>query len=160
MLTAERLRELLSYDQETGVFTWRVQTNNRVKVGMVAGSLNGQGYVQLRVDGIRYAAHRLAWLYVHGEWPKHQIDHINGSKADNRIANLRDGTQSLNQQNRRTALSTNKTGFLGVASFKGKFRALIYVKGKHVELGSFETPERAHAVYIEAKRKYHEGCTL
>ena len=92
-LTAERLREVLDYDPDTGVFTRKVRTASSVKVGDVAGSLNGKGYIRIRVDGRLYFAHRLAWLYVHGEWPVDQVDHINGIKNDNRIVEPARGDQ-------------------------------------------------------------------
>ena len=115
-LTAERLREVLDYGPDTGVFTWKIRTNSRVKVGDVAGALRPDGYIQISIDGRLHRAHRLAWLYVTGESPPDQIDHINGVRDDNRIANLRLATSAENKQNLRRAKSRNKTGFLGVCT--------------------------------------------
>src|SRR4029450_2313606 len=112
-LTAERLRELLDYDPETGDFTWKV--NRRcVRSGSVAGNVNCvDGYCYIGVDARRYHAHRLAWLYIKGAWPNDQIDHINGNKADNRFANLRQATHSQNQANG-GRYSNNASGYNGV----------------------------------------------
>ena len=88
-LTAARLRELLQYDPETGVFTRLVKTSNGIKVGDVAGTADARGYILIRVDGWLHLAHRLAWLHMTCEWPKGMIDHINGVRDDNRWSNLR-----------------------------------------------------------------------
>jgi hypothetical protein len=102
MLTAERLRELLDYDPETGRFIWRKDhpTAKHIKAGSVAGTKNGRGYWVIGVAGAKYVAHRLAWLYVTGEWPAHLVDHENGDRLDNRFANLREATDSQNNFNR------------------------------------------------------------
>lgn len=95
-----RLQELLEYAPETGAFRWRVNRTS-VRAGTVAGRLDSKGYRQISVDGQRYAAHRLAWLYVNGEWPMHEVDHVNGIRDDNRIANLRDVARIINMRNKR-----------------------------------------------------------
>jgi len=99
MLTTDRLRELLDYDTETGLFRWKTPTNNRITVGSLAGQNHPKGYTRIGVDGAKYLAHRLAWLYVHGVWPINQIDHINRMKTDNRINNLRDVIDGINKRN-------------------------------------------------------------
>jgi hypothetical protein len=81
-LTAERLREVLNYNPGTGVFTWRVQTGRRAPVGAIAGCITWYGYIAIKIDCCRHLAHRLAWFYVTGAWPKDQIDHINGNRSD------------------------------------------------------------------------------
>lgn len=167
-LTAERLRELLHYDPETGVFTWRVRRGMAV-AGSVAGNLNRNGYVNIFVDGRQYKAHRLAWLFVYGEFPSADIDHINGVRNDNRIFNLRDVTTSVNMMNQRRARSDNKLGLLGVHvrtpekphyKISKPYRAIIYVSGKSVSVGDFATAEEAHAAYLEAKRRLHPTSEL
>jgi hypothetical protein len=160
MLTAERLREALTYDSVTGVFTWIKPPSWRVKIGDVAGSLASIGYVYIKLDNYKYLAHRLAWFYVHGIWPVDQIDHINGDRANNKIINLRSVSRSVNLQNQRQARSHNSTGFLGVSPHRKKFAARIGVDGKYTYLGSFNTPELAHAAYVDAKRALHPGNTL
>lgn len=162
LLTADRVRELFHYDPLTGVFTRLRRTSNNVKHGEVAGSLNGKGYLQIRVDGRVYYAHRLAWLYFHGVWPTDQIDHRNNVKHDNRICNLRESTNSQNQQNRQRARSDNKSGFLGARWYAplDKWRASIGINGKNIHLGYFPTAELANAAYVTAKRERHPMGTL
>lgn len=162
MLTQERLKELLHYDPETGVFT-RLYGNECWK-GKAAGGKDEKGYVRVRLYGAKYRAHRLAWLYMTGSWPKNQIDHINRIKHDNRIDNLRDVNNSQNKQNNFKARSDNKSGFLGVCSHQKKmgmrYNAVITSNGVSTNLGWYGTPEEAHQAYLEAKIKHHEGCTI
>ena len=161
LVTADRLRELLSYDAETGVFVWLVDKSNRVRAGMKLGVRRGDGYVVCKVDGRRYYVHRLAWFYVHGQWPCDTIDHINGNPSDNRIANLRDVTRSVNAQNLQRAPRSNKaSGLLGVGAKGNRWQAHIKVGGKAKHLGMFAASEDAHAAYVEAKRRLHPGCQL
>lgn len=151
-LTRERLLEVLEYNQETGVFVRRISTNNNSKVGDVAGSHDTQGRIQIRIDGKFYSAHRLAWFYVHGEWPPQQIDHINMVRDDNRIANLRLANNAQNKAN--AALRPdNRSGFKGVTNKDGRYRARIRIEGRLHSLGYFATPEEAHEAYKRAARK-------
>lgn len=161
MLTQERLKEVLDYDPGTGLFRWRSYRCGRALAGAVCGTDNGKGYLTIHIDLVHYKAHRLAWLYVHGVWPEDRIDHINGIKGDNRLANLREANKFTNSQNQRRAQSHNKCGYLGVHQRdNGRFRASIRVNSKLLSLGTFDTPEHAHKAYVEAKRRLHEGCTL
>ena len=159
-LTVARLKELLSYDETTGVFFWKVRTNRLAVPGSVAGRTNSLGRIQIGIDGKRYLAHRLAWLYVTGEMPAHDIDHVDNDHANNRFENLRLDPQKSNQQNQRKPHSNNKSGFLGVSPHGNKWAATISTKGKRVHLGLFSSPEVAHAAYVDAKRKQHEFNTL
>ncbi len=162
-LTANRLREVLSFDSSTGAMCWsKPPSPSRVKPGQVAGSVAKSGYLTIRIDRTLYLAHRLAWLYVHGEWPTQKIDHINGDKHDNRIANLRLATDRVNAQNVRKPQANNTSGFLGVTfcRWTNRWLAQIQTGGKHHNLGRFDTPELAHAAYLQAKRRLHEGSTL
>lgn len=144
---------------ETGIFT-RLRSQGPQKGGTRAGSMMRCGYEIIAIDRLKYVAHRLAWFYVHGKWPPHEIDHINGDRADNRIVNLRQATTSQNLQNQRKAQVTSKTGLLGV-SYNGsphrerRWFARICVNQKTKVIGYFHTPEEAHAAYLEAKRKVH-----
>ena len=157
---AARLRELLSYDPTTGVFTNRITRGPRATIGAVAGSPHSDGYLTIMLDGQNHLAHRLAWLYVYGEWPEGQIDHINRTKSNNWIGNLRDVARSKNQQNKVKASRNNKTGFLGVTAFKNSFRATIKVDGKRIHCGLHPTPELASEAYKRAKQKHHPMAVL
>jgi len=161
-LTVRRLKQVLHYTPSTGQFVWK-QKRGRQAAGSTAGSSKGSGgYVRLMVDGTLYLAHRLIFFYVEGRFPKHDVDHINGNRADNRYKNLRHATRSANNQNRRTPHTRNKAGYLGV-SFDprdGRYYARIFFNGKQNSLGGFSTPEEAHAAYTHAKRLFHPGCTI
>jgi hypothetical protein len=111
------------------------------------------GYVCIRIDNILYTAHRLAWLYVHGNWPAHQLDHINKNRSDNRLCNLREATNAENAQNRKR--SDNKTGYTGVNQENNKWKAEIKLNYKTIRLGLFETPEEAYSAYLSAKHGLH-----
>ncbi len=154
-LTAEQLRSILDYDQETGIFTWKVRAANRVKAGDAAGSLGGDGYLQISVQSRRYQAHRLAWLHFHGVWPEDQLDHINRNKTDNRLVNLRDVTQKQNMQNR-SKPSNNTSGHPGVSWNKrlSKWQAKIEHNRKQIHLGYFSILEEAVAARKAAEKLY------
>lgn len=160
-LTAARLRELLHYDPETGVFTWRVFRCGRAMPGAVAGRKSG-GYWCINIDGKTFKASRLAWLYVTGEYPTNVVDHRDTDRLNNRWANLRDIPQPHNLQNQRQAQSDNILGVLGVTRHakNNKFQARITLNSKTRSLGYFHTAELAHAAYLEAKRRLHAGCTI
>lgn len=160
-ITQARLKELLHYDLDTGVFTWLRPLSNRVRSGDKAGQPGADGYWRINVAGQSYLAHRLAWLYVTGRWPVQQIDHKNNIRNDNRFSNLRDVSPSMNLENQQKPRSNNSTGFLGVShGKKGRFRAIIKADGRYVALGTYDTPEEAHAVYLAAKRASHPGSML
>jgi hypothetical protein len=155
-VTAERLRELLHYNPETGVFT-RVARVRGARIGDAAGSVKANGYIRIRIDRGLYFAHRLAWLYMTGEWPDHHLDHRDGDRANNRFDNLRAATPAENHQNRAMP-KTNTSGFVG-AHFDRKRRrwsGKIRVSGRLVHLGFFDTPEAAHAAYLSAKARFHK----
>lgn len=156
-LTAARLRELLNYDPETGLLTWIRSGQGVAYPGKVAGRFRPDGYVNIGIDKQLHQAHRLAWLYMTGEHPKHCIDHIDGNPANNRWANLRDVTHSVNHQNRRPG-GNNTTGYLGITRSGKKWSAKIVTNGKITYLGAHATPEEAHAAYMAAKRIQHEAC--
>lgn len=154
-LTAEQLREILHYDPDTGVFTRRVSTARNVKAGDVAGYSNGDGYRYISVQNRLYKAHRLAWLYHYGNWPKDQIDHINRNRSDNRISNLRDVTNKQNHQNRSKS-SNNTSGHPGVSwhKQKSKWVARITHNQKLIHLGYFSILEDAVAARKAAEKLY------
>jgi len=156
MITQEQLKQVLHYDQETGFFTWRSFRNGRAVAGSLAGSL-ANGYLQIRLFGKSYLAHRLAWLYVHSKWPVGSLDHIDTDGFNNRISNLREATDSENGQNRQRPQVNNESGFLGVFQLKGRknWRAQIRINRRQIYLGVFKTATEAHEAYVAAKRELH-----
>lgn len=155
-LTASRLRELLNYESETGQFRWKIKPNRSTVRGSIAGGRHSLGYGSISIDDRDYLAHRLAWLYVHGRWPKHQIDHINGDRSDNRLENLREADNSENNRNRGVQ-KNNKSGFKGVGFHKQtqKWRAKIKLHGKNYHLGLFDEVEDAARAYSAAAERLH-----
>jgi hypothetical protein len=153
-LTHSGLVKLLNYDPGTGLFTWRVAVGTRARPGDFAGHLKSDGYWVIKIGGVGYRAHRLAWLFMVGEWPEHVVDHINGSTADNRWENLRACTQGENVRNQCRARD-NSSGFKGVSYCRGKWQAQIMAGGKQHYLGLFDSPEIAHAAYVAASGRLH-----
>lgn len=154
-LTAARLREALSYDPDTGIFRWAI-ARRRIVIGAIAGNLNDQGYRTICVDGKTYKAHRLAWLYVHGEWPAFQLDHRYGIRDDNRISELREATHAQNQQNR--GLNRNNTSRHPGVSWdaeRGKWKVSISVSGVEKKIGRFKDINEAIVARAKAKAEYH-----
>jgi hypothetical protein len=147
MISVERLRELLAYDPETGVFTWRTGP----RAGMVAGGLKSYGYLAVWRC---YKSHRLAWLYMTGDWPLTQIDHINRVRTDNRFDNLREATHAENVRNSGRR-KDNASGFKGVSWHqRGKcWQVSIFKDGRRVHLGSYKTTEEASAAYAAAAQR-------
>lgn len=146
-----RIRSLLDYDQLSGAFRWRVNVGN-VKAGSVTGSKTKKGYLLIRADKKAHLAHRLAWFWMTGQWPAHQIDHRNLKKDDNRWKNLRQATNADNHLNRGKNRN-NTSGYKGVSFDKktGRYAAYLNSKGKkHRFLGYFDFPEEAHAAYTAA----------
>lgn len=151
MLTQERLKELVSYNPETGEFT-RLKTSNRGrwKAGQHTGCIStGTGYVMIWLEGKLWTAHRLAWLYIHGSWPSEEIDHINRIRNDNRICNLRQATRKENAANTKTWSSSGRKGVSWDKS-RGKWSAKITVNKKTINLGCFDCPELAAQEYVRA----------
>jgi hypothetical protein len=161
MLTQSELKDILNYNHDTGIFTWKV-TRGCVKNGDIAGTFCKDYYLQISIGSKKYLAHRLAWLWFYGRFPKEQLDHINCNRSDNSILNLREVTNSQNQQNQRLARVNNHTGFLGVSfdKLRKKFKAQIKVNKKNKHVGYFDCPKKAHEAYLKAKRQLHEFCTI
>ena len=160
-VTQELLHRLLSYNPSTGVAVW-LGNYGRAHAGDLAGSRHTDpnkgytGYIAIGIGGRQYLMHRLIWFYVHGCWPANQIDHINGVKSDNRLANLREATVAENGRNVGPRLR-NKSGFKGVtrADTKAeKWQATIFVNGRQKHLGLYLTREEASAAYQAAATKY------
>jgi hypothetical protein len=154
-LTIEEVRRLLNYDPETGLFTWAIPrrgVNISKPVGCVSNVI---GYRLIGLGFKKYYAHRLAWLWVKGEWPQDEIDHINGNRDDNRIQNLREANRAANRYNARRRLDST-TGYKGVIKLgEGRFRAIIKYDKKRFHLGVFRTAVEAHKHYIIAAQSLH-----
>lgn len=163
-LTGETLRQLLDYEPTTGAFTWRerpaVSAQEKVWntrfAGKEAGRISVYGYREIAMGGKLYRAHRLAWLYVTGAWPKAQIDHIDGDTLNNRISNLREANIFQNSQNVRRK-KRGECKLKGVTLYKptGRYHASVCAYGKRYSLGYYDTPEEAHAAYCAGALKYH-----
>lgn len=156
IVTQRRLKELFSYDPHTGKFTRLVRVCSKVLVGDTPGYKEADGYLRFNVDGTRYTAHRLAWLFTYGAWPSKEIDHINGIRDDNRIANLRECSREENHQNRSVG-TRNKSGVLGAFwnTYHKKWESAIVCGGKKTFLGYHDTVESAMAAYQTAKKIIH-----
>lgn len=152
-LTAERLREMLDYDPETGVFRWRL-SRGRARAGAVAGLVNRLGYVQIRIDRVCYLAHRLAWLWMTAAWPVAEIDHRDLRRANNSWLNLRAADPAQQRQNAPRPRS-NSSGYKGVRVDRARFRAQIGYGYRMIGLGSFATAEEAHRAYCAAAAKLY-----
>lgn len=166
-LTADQVRSLLDYYPETGEFIWKMRIGtvfevskfNAIHAGQPAGHLDARGYRRLKIFGDYHAGHRIAWLWMTGEWPPEDIDHINCNKSDNRFSNLRLANRSQNIANQ-GARADNKLGLKGVC-FKPKSRgsrhyhAQIKKDGKVYSLGYFATAEEGHAAYVAAAAEKH-----
>jgi hypothetical protein len=155
--TFKRVRELLDYDPETGVFRWKMNRTNGVKAGDVAGVVNAShGYVIVCIENRRYRGHRLAWFYTHGEWPTFDLDHADADRTNNALSNLRPCNDALNVANARRR-KDNTSGFKGVSWHKTKKRwfAHIRVDGVLRHLGGFSDPAAAHDAYAAAALKHY-----
>lgn len=152
-ITQAELKEWLSYNPETGHFTW-IKPYKKRSVGKQAGNLNKRlGYVQIRLHKKLYYAHRLAWLYMTGEWPKDEVDHRMGNRADNRWSELRAATHAQNGSNLSTS-GRGKNKYKGVHVAQGKYiQARIMKHGKFHYLGTFQTEEEAAEAYRKAAKE-------
>ena len=153
------LKSLMSYDPKTGVFT-RIKSGGGMRAGDACGHKEDRGYTRIAVGGKLYRAHRLAWLYMTGIMPVGVIDHIDGDPNNDAFSNLRSVDQKTNVQNIKRAPKHSKTGLLGANKNHKGFQARIISGGVRRNLGTFKTPEQAHAVYLSAKRELHQGNTL
>ena len=161
-LSVERLYELLEYNRQTGEFI-RKRRSTRGEAGSVAGGRRRDGYVIICLDGVRFLAHRLAWLYCHGAHPVGCVDHIDGNPSNNRIENLRDVAHAVNLQNQSRAHKNNvSSGLLGVTHLPktGRWKAAISLNGETRHIGVYATADSAHEAYVKVKRQIHEGSKI
>lgn len=154
-LTTEELRSVLHYNPDTGIFTW-VGKGHKRRASAIAGGVIKDGYVGIRINYVRYLAHRLAWLYTYNKWPDKPIDHINGDPKDNRIINLREATDSENQRNSKRR-KDNVSGIKGVAwnNSKKKWQALIRANYKAIFVGYYDDINEAARAVRAAREKHH-----
>lgn len=152
LVTAAQVRERLNYDPQTGVFSWRVKPRS-AKHGEAPGGYDRHGYLMISIGYRKYFAHRLAWLYVTGEWPREEIDHINGRTGDNRFDNLREATRRQDLMNTRPHKG-NRSGIKGVSWYPqtSRWHARIQFKGKQRSLGYYHSRDDAAAAYAEAAK--------
>tara|TARA_R110000850_G_scaffold173515_1_gene299162 strand:- start:145 stop:654 length:510 start_codon:yes stop_codon:yes gene_type:complete len=157
MITQAELKELLTYNPETGIFNWLVKPSNRVNISDAVGSITDEGYIRISIKSKRYRAHRLAWLYIYAEHPKNVIDHINHICDDNRIVNLREASRSQNGCNQGVNIA-NTSGLKGVYWNKSanKWHAQIRMSGKKKYLGYFTDKNEAYQAYCKAADEYHK----
>ena len=160
MITIDHLKSILIYNPTTGEFVWKTRQYRSDLIGKRAGSPTNMGYWAIAINNKKTLAHRLAWLYMTGNFPANHIDHINGDKQDNRFENLREVTRFGNLQNMRSPTKANKSGFLGVCQHQNKWLVQIMINGKRIRESGFNTPEQAHQRYLELKRLHHATCTI
>lgn len=157
------VRECFDYDYVSGRLTWKERPSAGVTwnlrfAGKIAGCLHSEGYVVVKCFGERYRAHRLAWLYMTGEWPSYEIDHINGDRADNRFINLREASHGENNQNLAKQKRPTTSKYIGVSYRKSDGAWVAQIKGndRTIFLGAYASEQRARDAYRIAKEKYHK----
>lgn len=147
-LSQERLKEVLDYNPDTGVFTWKISTTNAIQIGQVAGKRTNYGYLRIQIDGVRYKAHTLAWFYIYGEWTR--LDHKDRCGANNAISNLRKASSSQNMVNRS---GWGKTKSKGVYPCGDKFEARVHYQGISIYLGLYNSIEEAAASRVNIMKE-------
>jgi hypothetical protein len=155
-LTQDELKRILEYDQDTGIFTWKIKPRANVELGAIAGWSCNKGYINIKIYKKTYKAHRLVYFYINGIFPLKQIDHINGIKYDNRLCNLRDSTNRENCSNK----TRHRNGKLIGASFHQRdqiWSSQIYFNKKAYYLGRFKTELEAHNKYLEKLKELEHG---
>lgn len=155
MITQEFVKSILDYNKNTGIFRWKVRRGCRGAVGAKTGSKDGHGYIQIKIDGERHLAHRIAWLYENGYWSENIIDHINRDRSDNRICNLREASTSCNARNANKR-KDNESGVTGVYWDKRnkRWKSFICENGDKKHLGIFKSKLDAVKERFDAEEKY------
>lgn len=158
IITQSRLMDLCIYDPETGIFTWRIP-RPKCTPGAVVGTIEPRGYKVTRLDYRMYYLHRLAWLYMTGEWPEDEVDHIDRNKSNNRWNNLRAATTKQNIENVGLRKS-NTSGVTGVSRWRGYWVAKIRNNYKSITIGYFKDFESAVKARKEAERNLFTHAPL
>lgn len=153
-MTQDELKSILHYDLDTGLFTWLISPAKQTLIGTVAGHRNEKGYIKIGYKRKIYAAHRLAWLYVTGEWPVDQIDHWDLIKDNNRWLNLRECSNRENQFNQNVRID-NLLGVRNISKRKGKFMVRFQYNGKHRSFGTFSSLEEAKTRADHLRKELH-----
>jgi len=152
MLTQIRLKEILNYNPDTGIFTWKISTNRKIRIGDVAGCLDKkEGYISIWINKNKYLAHRLAWFYVHGEWPPNDIDHDDHNRANNKINNLKPSNKQENAKNMSLRYD-NKSGVPGVTWHKATSKWAVNIRNKY--LGVFTDKFEAICARMSANNEH------
>lgn len=150
----EIVKDLLAYNPDTGLLTWKMSRRGTVKAGGIAGTVNDDGYIRVKVKQKFYPSHRIAWFIYHGQQPEGQLDHIDNDKTNNRISNLRLATPIQNNQNiGKTSSCTS--GVKNVTWQKGAWQVVIKVNGKPMYFGRFQNLFEARERAIEVRKRYH-----
>ncbi|MBP3935112.1 MAG: HNH endonuclease [Pseudomonas sp.] len=147
------IKDLLSYDKDSGIFTW-LKRRGSAKKGDHAGMVTWDGYIKIGCLGKTYKAHRLAFLFMDGSIPDCDVDHVDGDRKNNSWSNLRKCNDFENQQNRKLS-SHNTSGYTGVVKTSSGWTAVIWAGGNKTHIGSFRSAEAAAIAYAEHKEKLH-----
>ena len=160
-LSADYVRSILDYDKETGNLRWKPRQTRRglwnIKfAGKIAGTSETDGRRKIVLKGKPYQHSHVAWVIVTGEWPRHEVDHLDTNPANNKWSNLREATR-VQQLHNRCVMGNSTTGLKGVHKNKHgtTYNARIRVKGRRLFVGNFPTAEDAHAAYCIAASKYY-----
>ena len=152
MIDVCRMKEVLNYNEASGIFSWKKSLSNRTKVGEECRAINNNGYIVIRVDGNLYYAHRLAWLYMYSTFPSKYIDHIDHNRQNNAIENLRDTEKNCKNK---SLYSNNTSGYHGITYTNDKWKAVIGHNNTNIFLGYYNTKEEAIIARRAAERVYY-----
>ena len=155
-LSPEFIREIFSYEKDTGILRWKTCFTKRIQIGKAVGWIDEQGRIKIRIFGKDYMAHRLIWVWMTGKWPEYEIDHRDEVKSNNRWKNLREATPSQNHRNRGPQ-KNNTSGYKGVTyvAHRKRYIAGVKLNGYRHNLGSFMTAEEAYFAYCKAAARLH-----